>query len=82
MEDRTFDYVNSRVESEWTFVHQGQIEEKSLSLRLYTYRELCRLLEQVGFGNHQAYGSLDWEPFGLGSTWLYLVTTKLADPSP
>jgi len=35
------------------------------------------MLEDAGFGNHQAYGSLDWEPFELGSTWLYLVTTKL-----
>ena len=38
------------------------------------------MLEKAGFGNHQAYGSLDWEPFGLGSTWLYLATTKLDDP--
>ena len=77
LEDRSFDYVNSRVESEWTFVHHGKVEKKSLSLRLYTYRELCYLLEQAGFGKHQAYGTLDWEPFVLGSTWLYMVTTKL-----
>ena len=81
LEDRRFDHVNSRVESEWTFVHHGQIEKKSLSLRLYTYRELSCLLEQAGFGKHQAYGTLDWEPFTLGSTWLYLVTTKLEDPA-
>ena len=80
LEDRRFDHESSRVESEWTFVHHGQIEKKSLSLRLYTYRELCCLLEQAGFGTHQAYGTLDWEPFALGSTWLYLVTTKLEDP--
>ena len=81
LEDRKFDHVNSRVESEWTFVHDGKIEKKSLSLRLYTFRELCSLLEEVGFGNHLAYGTLDLEPFALGSTWLYLVTTKLNDPT-
>jgi len=81
LEHRRFDHVNSRVESEWTFVHQGQIERKSLSLRLYTYRELCSLLDQAGFGNHLAYGTLDLEPFALGSTWLYLVTTKLEVPT-
>ena len=81
LEERRFDHVNSRVESEWTFVNHGQIEKKSLSLRLYTYRELSCLLEQAGFGKHQAYGTLDWEPFTLGSTWLYLVTTKLEEPT-
>ena len=80
LEERGYDHVTSRVESQWTFVRGGQTEKKRLSLRLYTYRELIGLLEQAGFGNHQAYGSLDWEPFGLGSTWLYLVTTKLSDP--
>ena len=80
LEDRRFDHETSRVESEWTFMHHGQIEKKSLSLRLYTYHELGGLLEQAGFGDHQAYGSLDLEPFALGSTWLYMVTTKLSDP--
>ena len=81
LEERTFDHITSRVESEWTFVQNGQIEKKSLSQRLYTYRELCRLLEEAGFGNHQAFGTLDLEPFGLGSHWLYLVTTKLDHPA-
>ncbi len=82
LEDRRFDHVNSRVESQWTFMRGGHTEKKSLSLRLYTYRELCGLLEQAGFGNHRAYGSLDLEPFALGSAWLYMVTTKLSDPLP
>ena len=80
LEDRRFDHVNSRVESQWTFLRDGRIEKKSFSLRLYTYRELRCLLEQAGFGKHQAYGTLDWEPFVLGSTWLYLVATKLEEP--
>lgn len=78
LEDRHYDHVTSRVESRWTFVRDGRVEKKELSIRLYTYRELCTLLEGAGFGNHQGYGSLDWDPFGLGCTWLYMVTTKLA----
>ena len=76
LEERSFDHVSSRVRSEWTFVRGGEVERKSLSLRLYTYRELAGLLEGAGFGGHRAYGSLDWEPFELGAPWLYLVTTK------
>lgn len=81
LEERTFDHETSRIESEWTFIKDGQIEKKILSQRLYTYLELVTLLEKAGFGNHQAYASIDWEPFGLGSTWLYLTTTKLSDPT-
>ena len=80
LEERTFDHVTSRVESEWTLVKDGQTEKKSLSIRLYTFRELSLLLERTGFADHRAYGSLDREPFGLGSTWLYLVTTKVSQP--
>ena len=81
LENRRFDHVTSRVESEWTFVRDGQTEMKRLSLRLYTYRELCGLPNQAGFGDHRAYGTLDGEPFELNSTWLYLVTTKVKEPN-
>ncbi len=77
LEERRFDHANSRIESEWTFLQDGRIEKKSLSLRLYTYHELSGLLEQAGFGNHAAFGTLDLDPFGLSSTWLYMVTCKL-----
>ena len=79
LEERGFDYETSRVESSWTFIRDGEREHRQLSMRLYTYRELVALLEQAGFGNHQAYGSVDFEPFEPGDRWLYLVTTK-ADP--
>ncbi len=76
LEDRDYDHETSRVESEWTIVSDGEVVTKRLSLRLYTYRELAALLDDAGFGGHQAFGSTDWEPFRLGSPWLYLVTTK------
>ena len=77
LEERQFDYLNSRVESDWTFIREGLIEIKLLSLRLYTFKELTELLNASGFGGHRAYGSLDFDPFGSGSNWLYMVTTKL-----
>ena len=76
LENRRFDHVTSRVESDWTFIRDGQTETKHLSLRLYTYRELCGLLDQGGFGDHWAYGSLDRDRYDRHSTWLYLVTNK------
>jgi SAM-dependent methyltransferase len=76
LEERGFDYETSRVESSWTFIRDGEREHRQLSMRLYTYRELAALLEHAGFGNHQAYGSVDFEPFEPGDRWLYLVTTR------
>ncbi len=77
LEERRFDHETSRVESDWTFIRDGRRSAKRLSLRIYTYRELALLLEQAGFGEHRAYGSMDFEPFEAGSNWLYMVTRKL-----
>ncbi len=90
LEERWYDHTTSRAESQWTFINDGKVERKRLSVRLYTYRELAVLLEQAGFGNHQAYSSAfgdmershewEWDPFELGSPALCMVTTKLTDP--
>ena len=77
LEERRFDYETSRVESDWTFIREGRRETKRLSVRLYTYRELTLLLEEAGFGDCQAYGDIDLEPFGSSSVWLYMVTRKV-----
>ena len=77
LEERQFDYLSSRVESDWTFLRDGIVETKHLSLLLYTFKEISELLYSAGFGSHKAFGSLDLEPFGAGSSWLYMVTNKL-----
>jgi hypothetical protein len=50
----------------------------SASIRLYTYRELCQLFEEVGFVDCEGYGSLSQEPFKLGSQRFYMAATKKA----
>ena len=75
--ERGYDYESGRLESMWTFIRDGQREVRNMSIRLYTYRELIAVLEQAGFGLHEAYGDLDLTPFELGAPWLYLVTTKM-----
>ena len=82
LEERGFDHETSRVESAWTFIRDGEKEFRELSMRLYTYRELAAMLERAGFGDFQAYGSLDLESFETGDRWLYLVATKVGNPGP
>lgn len=73
---RTWDHEAGRVNDERTMIYQGQVTHRLSSTRLYTYRELCELLADVGFVEPQGFGSLSLEPFRLGSRRLYLVATK------
>ncbi len=77
IQERHYDCENSRIDAEFMLVHEGKVAKRPSSMRIYTYRELCQLLEGVGFGNCEAYGSLSQEPFRLGSSRLYLVATKM-----
>ena len=80
LEERAYDHESGRLEATWAFIRDGQREVREMSMRLYTYRELVTMLEQAGFGLHDAYGDLDLTPFELGAPWLYLVTTKAGKP--
>ena len=78
LEERHFDHATSRLESAWIFVDQttGQIEKDALSMRIYTYYELCRLLESAGFDQFAGYDTITGEPFRLGAARLTLLSTK------
>ncbi len=72
-----YDHVRSRLDTEYTFIRDGKPDTRSASTRVYSYRELCRLLEDAGFGDCEGYSSLNQEPFRFGSQRLLLVATKV-----
>lgn len=74
--NRSYDHVHGRLEIEYTFIRDGKVETKPASQRVYTYREICRLLDQAGFVGDDAYSSYNREPFKLGSPRLLLVAAK------
>ncbi len=78
LEDRKFEHVQSRVDVEWTLVKikESKVVTFNSSIRIYTYHELCKLLEDAGFFNFEGYGSLDMTPFGFGSHRLLLMATR------
>jgi SAM-dependent methyltransferase len=76
LEERHYDHVSAQTTTEWTLIQDGRMFKGSSVIRLYTFNELSKLLERFGFGNFEAYGSLDSSPFRVGSPRLYLVTTK------
>jgi 2-polyprenyl-3-methyl-5-hydroxy-6-metoxy-1,4-benzoquinol methylase len=77
IEDRMFDFENSRIAAEWTFIKDGTTHKASSSIRIYSYKELIELLKRNGFGNIKAYGSLDKKPFVYGHQRLYLIAEKI-----
>ena len=71
-----YDHVQSRLDTDYLFVREGQVDRRPSSQRIYTYRELCRLLEDAGFSGFEGYGLLDQEPFNLEADRLLLVAEK------
>ncbi len=76
VEENHYDLVSGRIDTEYTFVREGKSEKRIASQRIYTYREICRLLEEAGFEDTQGFGSVNKDPFNRGSPLLFLVTTK------
>ncbi|MBA7485845.1 Cypemycin N-terminal methyltransferase [subsurface metagenome] len=71
-----YDSENSCLQTEYLFMQDGTFETRSSWHLIYTVAEIRRLLEQVGLSTTALYGSLDKEPFELGSSHLLLVAKK------
>ncbi|HEV7860058.1 MAG TPA: methyltransferase domain-containing protein [Pyrinomonadaceae bacterium] len=77
--ENRYDHVTSRLHTDYTFMRGGQTDKRPSSQRLYTYGELCRLLEEAGFTECEGYGLLDQEPFDMNSDRLLMVATRKGD---
>jgi SAM-dependent methyltransferase len=77
--DRRYDPVSGRLHVEYTWVEDGKVDRRSMSARLHSCREVLGLLEEAGFTDMQAYGSLTWEPFRIGSGRLLVRAQKRRD---
>lgn len=76
LEERKFDHERSRIDATWTFIRDGERQQATSSIRLYTYRELCALLQEAGFTNCAGYDA-EGEPFSVpGSGRLVMVAEK------
>jgi SAM-dependent methyltransferase len=73
---RRYDHVTGRLHVEYTWVRDGKTETRSMSARVYSYRELTQLLAAAGFIDVEGFDSLAGEPFKLGSQRLLLTATK------
>jgi cyclopropane fatty-acyl-phospholipid synthase-like methyltransferase len=76
LSQRRFDPATSRLHVEFRMIRDGQVDTRPMSTRLYSCREVIRLLEDAGFVDIQGYGTLDRQPFKLGPGRLLAVATK------
>lgn len=76
LEERQYDHEAGTVTRHWFFIHHGRIEERSLTSRLYSYRELVTMLQTAGFDHCQGYTWLSTVPFALGSPRLVMTAFK------
>jgi SAM-dependent methyltransferase len=76
LEERRMDLEQGRVESTWTFVSPDAVESRSLSIRIYSYREIRDLLGRAGFSSVRGLETGTVEPFRLGSSRLTMIGTK------
>jgi SAM-dependent methyltransferase len=66
----------SCLESELVFVRDGKTERRAHRQRIYTYRELSKLLQDAGFVDIKGYAGLRGEPFRLGCQPLIMTAVK------
>jgi SAM-dependent methyltransferase len=71
-----YDPAAATLTSTYTLIRGGTVEIKQAVYRIYTYREIVKMVREAGFAGVVAYGSLKREAFQLGSTALRLVATK------
>ena len=76
LHDTSYDPPSGTITSTYRIIRGGKMEEKQAVYRVYTYRELRRLVESAGFGVLESYGSLTREPLRIGSPGLWLIARR------
>ncbi len=72
----SYDPVTGTMENRYTVTRGDRIERKRAVHRIYTTREILRMLSDAGFAGFETFGSIEGELYRLGSPRLFVVATK------
>jgi len=64
------------VETQYTFVKSGKVENRTSLHWVYTLAEIRRMLENAGFSILETHGGIDGRPFAFGSPLLVVTAQK------
>jgi SAM-dependent methyltransferase len=73
-----YDPLTGAMESLYSVSRGDQSETKRAITRIYTVREILRMMKAAGFSNFETFGSIQGEPFRLGSPGLLVLGAKVA----
>lgn len=76
LSENRYDCVESRLDIDYTFVRDGVVETRPTASYVFTCGELCRMHRNAGLVPTELLGSIQGEPFQLGSPRLILVSKK------
>ncbi len=78
LEENRYVPLEGRIYTKYTFVRGGNANTRIGSQRIFALSEIRHLLEEAGFEEVQAYGSLKREPFRIGSPRLFVQCQRSA----
>src|SRR5579883_3492703 len=76
LSENRYDPTESRLDIDYTFVHNGVEETRPTSSYLFTSGELGRMHSAAGLQPTEWFGGINCEPYRMGSPRLLLVSTK------
>lgn len=65
-----------RLDIQYTFIRDGQAETRPSSSYVLTVNEMCRMHVEAGLQPAELLGSINGEPYEMGSPRLILVSVK------
>jgi len=78
--ENRYDALASRLDTNYTFIRDGQVDQRAGTQQVYTLRELCALLADAGFGEFESHSTTDRAAFSLGAQRLLLTSTRVSEP--
>lgn len=76
LHDSAFDSATGIMTSDYTIMKDNRVERKQARYRVFFYRDLVQWLATAGLRVCNAYGSLNRDPFRLGSSGLWIIAER------
>ena len=74
--ERHYEIAESRLDTEYTIIHNGRSERRQAKYWIYTVAEIVRMLGESGLEAISLFESLDQKPYRFGAARLLLVAEK------
>ena len=74
--ENEYDPLESRIDSQLTYIRNGETQTRTAKHYIYTLAELRRLFTEAGLSVIAYYGTIDGEPYALGDEALWLLAEK------